>query len=442
MSDAGWLGALEGFYGEPYSDAVRLDLVRFLGTIGATDFGYAPKGDPFQRDRWREPYPEERLAHFRELLALGAEVGVRVGFVISPGLDWATQTTAEQDTASLIAKLQAFYDLGVRGLGIAFDDVPPGGADLGASHAAAVAAAVAALPADVIWSTCPVDYSASVATEYLTAFVAGLPEQVVFMWTGPGIVAPTIEDADVERLTSALGLAPERVVLADNFPVNDGPMAGVLHLGPYPARSANLPATTGGLLLNLMPGYPLASRIGLQAAVEWWRAPQRDRVEIWREVIATVPGIEPLARSCWSWLLDPGPDPTLQAMGLEELGAWLAKGCREGLAPEWVAELEPWLQAWEWEAFAMAFAGYAAMGAMADPGRRVEVAFGVGEAKRLLRAQTHQVFGIRYAVYPVTTIVEGQVVAHRSGIVEGKNLTDTICDQALVIAYGNAGETA
>lgn len=427
-----WCGALEGFYGEPYSNEARLALVSHLGSIGATDFAYAPKGDPFQRDRWREPYPADRLEHFRALLARGAEVGVRITSVISPGLDWRRG----EDDSPLAAKLTAFYHLGVRSLGVAFDDVAPGGAELGKTHGAAVAGAVAALPGDITWSACPVDYAAPRATAYLQAFVAELPEQVKLLWTGPSIVAPTISLADLDDYTASLGIDAERVVLADNFPVNDGPMAGVLHLGPFPERAADLPGRLGGLLLNLMPGYPLASRIGLNAGVAWWQNPQADRVAVWRKIIAVTPGIEPLAMASRSWLTDPGPDPEIAGWDHETLAAWLAAGCRDGLGADWQSELEPWLQAWEWEAFTMAFAMHAAAGASADPGRRTEAAFGIGEAVRRLRAQTCQLFGIRYAVYPVTTLDGDRIVPDRVGVVTGQNLTDRICAEALTIAFG------
>ena len=430
-----FLGALEGFYGQPYADDVRLDLVRFLATIGATDFAYAPKGDPYQRERWREPYPPDRREHFRALIALGAASGVRIGFTVSPGLDWAA-LNLEDDIDALVAKLRSFYDLGARCLGIAFDDVPAGGGELGTTHAHAISAAVERMPLDVTWSACPVDYSTTHETDYLSAFVAGLPASVSVMWTGPGIVAPTITAGDHLRLARSLGLEPSRVVLADNFPVNDGPMSGVLHLGPYPERDPLLPAAMGGLLLNLMPGYPLASRVGLQAGVEWWLQPSRDREEIWESVIGAVPGLWPLARASRSWLTDPGPDRSLCAMSADALQAWLAQGCRDGLEPAWQSELELWLQAWEWEAFAMAFARHSAAGAIEDPRRRAECGFGVAEAMRLLRGQTHQLFGIRYAVYPATRLENGYVVPDRAGVVYGRNLTDLICEQALTVAYG------
>lgn len=428
-----WCGALEGFYGEPYSDEARLDLVEHLSSIGATDFAYAPKGDPYQRDRWREPYPTERLEYFHDLIDLGDEVGVRISFVVSPGLDWR----GGDDNEHLAAKLHAFYALGARSLGIAFDDVPPGGAQLGRAHGQAVAGAVAALPDDVVWSACPVDYATPVSTAYLRAFAEALPPEVSILWTGPSIVAPTITVADLAAFAESLGLPRSRVILADNFPVNDGAMSGVLHLGPYPVRDPALPSQLGGLLLNLMPGHPLASRVGLQVGVRWWRDPERDRTEAWQEVVAAIPGIVPLAVASSSWLTEPGPNPMLADLSLPALTAWLGRGCRADLPPEWQAELEPWLQAWEWEAFAIAFVLEAKNAALKDPGRRTEAAFGVGEAIRRLRAQTCQLFGIRYAVYPVTGLDGERTVPLRSGVVEGANVTDRICAEALAAAFGD-----
>ena len=53
-----WYGVLEGFYGTPFSEAERVDLIRWLGAHGGRDYAYAPKGDPLLRDRWREPFPD------------------------------------------------------------------------------------------------------------------------------------------------------------------------------------------------------------------------------------------------------------------------------------------------------------------------------------------------------------------------------------------------
>jgi hypothetical protein len=424
-----WSGALEGFYGSPFARGDRLSLLTWLGQQGGRDYVYAPKGDPLLRDRWREPFTD--LTFFTDLASHASGAGVRLSVVMSPGLDW----TGDGDIPVLLAKLSALRDAGVDSLGVAFDDVPRGGEELGRSHGRAVAAAVHALPG-VRVSACPLDYAVRTATPYLLGFSSELPQQVDLFWTGPSIVSPTITAQDVSILSNELG--GRRLVLADNVPVNDGAMSGVLHLGPYPLRDPQIPDVTGGLLLNLMP-MPLASRVGVAAGLRWWNDPAGDREQQWREVMAGFPGLLPLARACRSWLTDPGPDAELRAWALAAADGddrrfedWLAAGCREGLAAEWQAELAPWLATWELMAFGL---GYALE--VVRKGDHVEAAFGVAEARRRMRAPEQQLFGIRDAVYPVT-VQDGDVVRpDRAGVVEGHWLVDEVCARLLERCYGD-----
>jgi hypothetical protein len=424
-----WYGVLEGFYGAPFADDDRVDLIRWLGAQGGRDYVYAPKGDPLLRDRWREPFAD--LDWFTDLAGEARAAGVRLSVVLSPGLDWR----GDVDIAVLVGKLRSLADAGIESLGVAFDDVPRGGSDLGAAHGRAVAAAVAELPG-VRVSTCPVDYAVSSPTSYLKGFVAALPEGVELFWTGPAIVSPTITAEDVTSLSDALG---RTLVLADNVPVNDGAMSGVLHLGPYPVRDPRLPEVTGGLLLNLMP-LPRASRIGVAAGLRWWADPNGDREQQWREVVAEVPGLEPLARSCRSWLTDPYADAEVvewadAALAGDDrrLQEWLAAGCRAGLAADWQAELEPWLAAWELLAFGLSYVVAATRGQDV-----VEAAFGVGEARRRIRSLEQQLFGIRDAVYPVTRQEGDRLLPSKDGIVEGHDLPGLMCDQVLARCFGGS----
>ena len=55
-------GAIEGFYGKPWSMDDRTRHLEFLGRMKANTYVYSPKDDPFARDRWREPYPAATIA--------------------------------------------------------------------------------------------------------------------------------------------------------------------------------------------------------------------------------------------------------------------------------------------------------------------------------------------------------------------------------------------
>ena len=423
-----WLGAVEGYYGPPLAPEARLDLVRWMGEHGFNCYAYAPKDDPFHRARWREPYDTEQMARFEELLEVGRQSGVEVALVVSPGLDWR----GDDDIPRLAAKLASFRDLGANVLGVAWDDVPPGGAELGERHGRAVAHAVHEVGAGVRWLTCPTDYSGTEATPYLRAYADALPEGVEIMWTGPGIVSPSVHATDARRLGEALG---RKLLFAENYPVNDGAMAGVLHLGPYPAHDPHLPDEVTGVFCNLM-SLPLASRVGLDAAARWWNDPTGDRITQWRAVVDGVAGLGPLAQASRSRVGDAGPDAELRALvdaavagDTEPLRRYCFAGCRNGLAPAWVAELEPWLQQWDFETQAMQ---YALLLIDARPSRPASTAFVLSELWSRARASKLQLFGIRWAFYPVTAGAGATIDATPHALVEGSNLTDELCRAAVL----------
>ena len=61
-------GAIEGFYGSPWTTEERLDHLAFAGRFKLNTYVYAPKDDPYHRDRWREPYPPDRAEQLRALV--------------------------------------------------------------------------------------------------------------------------------------------------------------------------------------------------------------------------------------------------------------------------------------------------------------------------------------------------------------------------------------
>lgn len=429
MTDAHrpWLAALEGYYGPPLSHAERVSLVEWLAAHDYDAYAYSPKDDPFARERWREPYPSDQMQQFAELVAVCEANGMQLGLTMNPGLDWKLDDPSEVD--KLTAKLEAWHAIGVRGLAVAWDDVPGEGAAVGASHGAAVAAAYERIGADGLrWFTCPVDYAATTPSTYLQAFADALPSEVDIVWTGPGIVSPTCTGADARGLSEALG---RRLLFGENFPVNDGGMAQVLHLGPYPTRDASFVEATSGAVVNFMH-RPRASRIGLAVAAKFWRNPSGDRYAAWEEALGEFPGLEPLARACSSWVDNAEPDRRLLEWAASpadgRLEAFLAAGCRDGLEPVLAEEVEPWLVQWEKEAAAM----QAALWLLANDGPVSMDEVGAMTLNwHLARSAEPQAFGIRFAYYPVSRRVGDSLYSDPVSVVEGSNLTDRLCRAAL-----------
>lgn len=428
MPAPAWLAAIEGFYGPPFPHEQRLDLIRWLPSAGLSDYAYGPKDDPFHRAQWRAAYPPEHLARFAETLAVARECGIELTLSISPGLDW----TGEADHEPLVAKLRQLYDVGVRSLGVYWDDVPPGGEDLGRSHGRGVAAAMRGLPDDVRWLTVGTDYATSHVTAYLAGFAAELPAEVAIAWTGPAITSAEVPTEVAHRLAEGLG---HPLVFCDNWPVNDLGMSPVLHLGPAPYREPALRDVIAGAGFNMM-SLPLASRPGVELAARHWRDPHEDREQAWREVISRYPGLGPLARSCRSWLTEPGPDPELVSWvvpaltGDGALLAFLDAGCRDGLPAEWQAELEPWLSAWEAEARVMA----GVIRVIHDPSTAAD-APELGVDWPALHRLAAQVFGIRFAVYGLSYRAADRLLPHPGSVVRGENLTDLLVRTALEGLY-------
>jgi len=413
------IGSIEGYYGVPLSHHARREHMSWMATKGLDLFAYAPKDDPYHRDKWREMHPADDMDAFADLIAHGRKVGVDFCYTISPGLDWSAG-----DEDALTLKLKSLRAIGCDAMAILWDDVPPGGADLGETHGRANAAAVKAIDG-VRWWTVGTDYAIGEATSYLEALCRETPDEMLVAWTGPYVVPLDITAELAARIGEAVG---RKLLLWENFPVNDGAMAGVLHMGPYPERDAALPGVSSGVLLNTMQ-QPIASRIGIASGAAFWQDPTTDKETVWRAALGEITGIEAFARASRSWVSHPGPSDELVAMldDTKALRTYLEGGVRKGLGEDVIAEIEPWLQAWEREAQAML------MGLdILDRGYRSGprgMAGGVLWTRARLSEQ--QVFGIRQAVYPVFQQRGKESTAHEATTVVGDNLTDMLMRRAL-----------
>ncbi|MBT2483812.1 MULTISPECIES: beta-N-acetylglucosaminidase domain-containing protein [unclassified Microbacterium] len=400
-------GIIEGFYGEPWSHDERLAALRLAGRLKLNSYVYAPKDDPYHRERWREPYPDDDLARLVELARVGRDEGVDVVIALHPAGSMVFSDDAEHDR--LAAKATQLLDAGIPDVALLFDDVPPAptnaadrdrfgdhGAGLGEAHALTIrrfAESVGqSLGGDLL--VVPMDYAGVQASDYRTAFASGLPDGVLVWWTGRDIVVGDISRDDIDAAAEVFG---DRIVLWDNFPVNDFDR-GRAFLGPLTGRAADV-AGSGlrGAWTNPMVEYAPGG-FGIAAFADWaWNpegySPSRSAVSALPLVAdAQAAQLAPLVRTLSSWPPSAPMDAALAASTEEVLAgsAGAAVELRRRLG-EWqnphlseeepARSLAPWLRA----AQDMADAGLRAL----DLWERLPGADAAAVEAALIRAEEH-----------------------------------------------------
>lgn len=260
-------GIVEGFFGPLWSMAHRRRLFEFGAGRGMNTYLYAPKDDPYHRERWMMPYPAKQ---WRALLRLIGEAQKRdidfvYGFHPGKGLSF----TADKPIRTLLSKAQRFYDAGIRNFAVLFDDIPSRlthTADrkhfknsLARAEGTWLREIIARQPAswtEVEWWICPSFYSldpllvtvfGGFEPHFLEVLAEYLPPGVPCCWTGPSVVSPKLTLPHVQKIAK---LIRRPLILWDNYPVNDLSMKEELHIGPLQNRDPRLPLAVYGYLNN------------------------------------------------------------------------------------------------------------------------------------------------------------------------------------------------
>jgi len=284
-------GVIEGFYGPPWGHQERLRLLDFLELYKFNCYVYAPKDDPFHRERWREPYSGRRLRELRQLVDAAARHGVRFCFAISPGL--SMRYSSRRDFAALCRKVDAMREMGVDSFALCLDDIPPelhhaqdkrAFSSLGAAHAH-----IANRLRDYLERTaprsqlifCPTDYTGTKSTPYLQAIAQRMRKEVLVFWTGAEVCTPTITSGDADAYGAAIARPP---LIWDNYPVNDY-NRNRLFMGPLRNRSRDLHDHAAGLIANPM-NEGEASKIALATIADYlWNPPAYRPESAWEAAL-------------------------------------------------------------------------------------------------------------------------------------------------------------
>ncbi|MFF0726380.1 beta-N-acetylglucosaminidase domain-containing protein [Streptomyces sp. NPDC004134] len=329
----GWRGAIEGFYGVPWSHESRLDQLSFYGEHKMNIYVYSPKDDPYLRERWREPYPADELARIAELVERARANHVEFTYALSPGLSVCYSSDA--DVQALNDKFQTLWDIGVRTFAVPLDDISytdwncaadeerfgTGGGAAGAAQAHLlnrvnrefIRTHDGAEPLQMV----PTEYYDTTPSPYKKALAEQLDEDVLVEWTGIGVVAPVMTVAQARDAREVFG---HPILTWDNYPVNDYAQQRLL-LGPFNGREKGLPGELAGITANPM-NQAAASKIALYTVADFaWNDAAYDARESWAGALAELAGgdrrttaaLRAFADASYGSALNPGQAPELSA---------------------------------------------------------------------------------------------------------------------------------
>ncbi len=293
-------GYIEGFYGKPWSHESRRMMLDLMSFYGMNTYYYAPKDDPYHRDKWSELYPQNELSALSELAALCKDKFVKFHYCIAPGL--SMKYSSDEDFDKLICKAEQLYSIGIRNFGLLLDDIPENlwfDEDKEAFDGEAVNAHIALSDKfrnylkekddNCTLTVCPLQYHGRGDEYYISKLGQGISGDIDIFWTGKNICSQEITVREAVVFENATNRAP---LYWDNFPVNDAEMYNEMHIGYLNGREEDLYRYSRGIVSNSME-YALSSRIPLLTACDYlWNPVSYNGSESWQKACEIVLGEE------------------------------------------------------------------------------------------------------------------------------------------------------
>ena len=196
---------MEGYYGYPYSVAVKKDLMRFMMRMKMNTYMYGAKSDVYHSQKWEAPYPATLTPQqvknglltqdmIRDIAKTSQDTKVNFIWAIHPGNSFVGDANVVN---RIMNKYSRMYELGVRQFAVFVDDVgvPKSEADCktNADHLTALQAAI-----DKKWN------SASATPEARVRPLHFVPQVYTLSWVG---------EADRKRFYNALSKTPDKITI-------------------------------------------------------------------------------------------------------------------------------------------------------------------------------------------------------------------------------------
>jgi protein O-GlcNAcase/histone acetyltransferase len=254
-------GVIEGFYGQPWSQAERFELFGWMAEWGLNTYLYAPKDDLKHRAIWRELYSASEAETLREIIRGCQQRKLRFIYALSPGLDIRYSNEAELE--QLKHRFEQMLALGCQDFALLFDDIPDRMAAEDQKRWGSFASAQCHVTNAVFrWVRerspqarflfCPTPYCGRMAERhyggegYLATVGRELLPEIDVFWTGPEIISREITVAHIRDLQEILRRKP---LIWDNLHANDYD-GRRFFCGPYAGRPPELRGEVAGLLSN------------------------------------------------------------------------------------------------------------------------------------------------------------------------------------------------
>lgn len=288
-------GFIEGFYGIPWSNEDRMSLMEFGGNFKTNSYIFAPKDDPYHREKWEELYPEQELKEISEMAEVGRQTKTQFVWTISPlgevasiaqeNGDDAAMELLDENTEKMLAKFDQLYDAGVRQFGVLGDDVGALPLDYVVELMDAVSewADEKGDVNDTLYT--PAAYNSAWAWDggkELNKLEEGFADNIHILWTGENTVAP-VEQYTIDRFKNRDNDGVERrdPLFWLNWPVNDVDMTRVF-LGKGDMLDPGV-ENLAGVVTNPMQEAE-ASKISIFAVADYtWNTETFDADKSWKD---------------------------------------------------------------------------------------------------------------------------------------------------------------